>query len=76
MLLSCSISMYQSVNVHISATCPILLPTLCPQAILCVNTSIAALQIGSLIPFSRFHIYALIHNIYFSLSDFTLYDRF
>ena len=31
--------------------------------------SISALQTGSSVPFSRFHIYVLIYNICFSLSD-------
>ena len=37
----------------------------------CVSS---ALQVRSSLPFSRFHMYALIDNICFSLSDFTLYD--
>jgi len=36
----------------------------------------AALQTSSLVPFSKFHIYVLIYDICFSLSDlFTLYKR-
>ena len=34
-----------------------------------ICVSISALQTGSPVPFSRFHIYALIYNICFSLSD-------
>ena len=45
------------------------LPLLCLQVILYVCVSIPALQIGSSVPFSRFHIYVLIYDICFSLSD-------
>ena len=37
--------------------------------VLYICISISALQTGSSVPFSRFHIYALIHNICFSFSD-------
>ena len=50
---------------------PTLCIPLCVQSLfsvyICVYTP--ALQIGSSVPFSRFHIYALICKIYFSLSD-------
>jgi len=45
-------------------------------SILHVYVSISALQVGLYVPFSSFHIYALIYDIWFSLSDFTLYDKF
>ena len=37
--------------------------------VLCICTSIPAPLIGSLVPFSRFHILSLVYNICFSLSD-------
>ena len=37
--------------------------------VLYVCVSVYALQIGSSVPFSRFYIYVLIYEIYFSLSD-------
>ena len=37
--------------------------------VLYICVSISALQTSSSVPFSRFHIYALIHDICFSLSD-------
>ena len=40
---------------------------------LCFSVSISALLTGSSVPFSRFHIYALIENICFSLSDLLHY---
>ena len=43
--------------------------------ILYISISIPALKIGSSVHFSRFHIYALIYDICFSLSYFPLYDR-
>ena len=38
--------------------------------VLYIYVSISALQISSSVPFSRFHMYVLIYNIWFSLSDF------
>ena len=46
------------------------------KPILYIHISIPALQIGSLYHFSRFHISALIYDICFSLSDFTMCNRF
>ena len=39
-----------------------------------VCVSISALQVKLRIPFSRFHIYALIYDIFLFLTYFTLYD--
>ena len=50
-----------------------ILPSLPPPGvhtfILWISVSISALQICPSVPFSRFHIYALIYDICFSLSD-------
>ena len=43
-------------------------PLLCPH-VLYICVLILALEIGSFVHFFRFHIYVLIHNICFSLSD-------
>ena len=48
---------------------PSSLPPLCPQSILYVCISIPALQRGSSVPFSRFHIYTWICDICFCLCD-------
>ena len=45
-------------------------PTRVHTSVLFVCVSIPALQTGSSVPFSRFHTYALIYGICFSLSDF------
>ena len=46
------------------------LPRCVHKSVLYICVSIPSLQIGSSVPFfSRFHIYVLIHNICFSLSD-------
>ena len=39
--------------------------------VLYTSVSVSALQTGSSVPFSSFHIYVLIYGIYFSLSDLT-----
>ena len=44
--------------------------------VLCICVSIAALQMGSSVPFlSRLHIYVLIYDIFLFLTYITLYDR-
>ena len=43
----------------------LLLPPLCPKSVLYVHVSIPALQIGSSVHFSRFHLYALKYEVFF-----------
>ena len=51
-----------------------LLPLLCPQSILYVCIFIPALQIGSLVPLSKFHIYVSIYNIFLFLTSLCMTD--
>ena len=44
------------------------LPPLCPQSILYICISISSLKINPSVSFSRFHMYVLLYDIYFSLS--------
>ena len=64
----------QSQSPNSSHPCPPRSPLGVHTFVLYICVSISALQTGSLYHFSRFHIYALIYNICFSLSNFTLYD--
>ena len=71
----CTWCVYVSLLLSRLSHCP--LPPHVHMSFLYVCISIPALQIGSsvLYHFSRLHTYTLIY-ICFSLSDFTLYDRF
>ena len=55
--------------IHHTTTTPPLSPLGVHTFVLYICVSISALQTGSSVPFSRFHIYALIYAICFSLSD-------
>ena len=77
-------SVYMSIRISRFHHC--LFPTSVPTSLLYMGVSIPALPIGSSICtcFSRFHVFvefhifhtfSRFHDIYFSLSDFTLYDR-
>ena len=58
----------------LSSSCP-LLPLLCPQ-VSSLHLSLCSFPTNRFInTFSRFHIYALIYDIHFSLTDFTLYNQ-
>ena len=62
--------MFQSYSFNSSQR---LLPLLCPQVCSLCLYSISALQIGSPVPFSTFHIYVLIYNLFFSFWLTSLY---
>ena len=71
--------MFQYYSVRLSHP---LLPLMGPKPVFYARVSIAALQIGSSVFLSRLHIYVLMYDICFSLSDLlhfvkqALYNRF
>ena len=62
---------FQCVCFHVTVSIhpTLFFPRCAHKSVLCVCISIPALQIGSSVPFPRFHTYVLIYNICFPPSD-------